>query len=249
MVDESEINDAGRRTQAVFATTLWTVVLTARQLESDQGRAALERLCRTYWPPVYAFLRRRGYTPADAQDLTQGFFASLLRHTSLASVAPEKGRFRSFLLASLRKFLADEFDRATALKRGGGQTLLSLDEESAEAFYARQVTDGETPDGAFERQWAQALLHRAQERLQEECRAADKEALYHELGPHRTGDRDKSYAEIAALHDLNENAARATAHRMRLRYQELIRDEIAQTVATSTEVDAEVRHLLRILGS
>jgi RNA polymerase sigma factor (sigma-70 family) len=240
--------EPGSSTQSVFGTTLWTVVLKAGDVESDEGRRALEQLCQAYWPPVYAFLRRQGRSPADAQDLTQGFFASLLRHGSLVGVSPEKGRFRSFLLASLRKFLSDDYDRSTALKRGGGQPIVSLDEESAEAFYARQVSDGVSPDTAFERHWAQSLLLRAQQRLLNECRAASKEILYNELGPHRYGDHDKSYAEIASGCGLSEGAARATAHRMRLRYQELIRDEIAQTVHLASDIDAEVQYLVSVLS-
>jgi RNA polymerase sigma factor (sigma-70 family) len=248
MSDTSETFEAHLRTQAVFATTHWSVVLQAKELDSDLGRAALERLCQTYWPPVYAFLRRRGSSPVDAQDLTQGFFSSLLRHQSLSRVSPEKGKFRSFLLAAVRHFLADEFDRSTALKRGGGITPISMDEDSAEAFYVRQISHAGTPDVAFEKLWAQALLQRAQERLEEECRAAGKQSLFQDLGPHRAEDRDKSYAEIAAAHRMTEGAARAVAHRMRLRYQELIRDEVSQTVGSPEEVDGEVRHLIGLFS-
>jgi RNA polymerase sigma-70 factor (ECF subfamily) len=235
-------------TGAIFATTLWSVVLAARDGGSANSSRALERLCSTYWQPIYAFLRRKGHAPADAEDLTQGFFISLLEHDSLASISPERGRFRSFLLASLRYFLSDQLDRANALKRGGGRTPLSLDADSPEAFYARQATDGGTPENCFERSWADALLRRAQQRLREECVQAGKEALFDDLGPVRAGDRELSYADIAARHGFSENAARLAAFRLRQRYQELVSEEVRQTVATPQEMEEELRHLLRVLS-
>lgn len=235
-------------TGAVFATTLWSVVLAAGDSGSGNSVAALEKLCTTYWLPIYTFLRRKGHSPADAEDLTQGFFVSLLEHESLASISPERGRFRSFLLASLRYFLADQRDRANALKRGGGRTPISLDADSAEAFYARQTADGDTPERCFERSWADALLRRAQQRLREECVKAGKQALFDDLGPVRPDDRELSYAEIAARHGFSENAARLAAFRLRQRYQELVSDEVRQTVATSEEVEDEIRYLLRVIS-
>lgn len=240
--------EATQFTRAVFATTQWSVVLAARDLGTADSRQALERLCQVYWPPIYAFLRRDGHPPADAEDLTQGFFASLLERESLVSVSPERGRFRSFLLACLRHYLADARDRAGALKRGGGRTPVSLDAGGVEAFYAQQVADHQSPERAFERQWAETLLRRAQERLRTECVAAGKRPLYDDLGPQRQGERDLSQAEIAARHGMSENAVRLAAFRLRRRYQELVRDEVRQTVATLDEVDEEIRHLLRVLA-
>lgn len=239
--------DATQFTRAVFATTQWSVVLAARDLETPGSREALEQLCRVYWPPIYAFLRREGHSPPDAEDFTQGFFSSLFERESLASIRPERGRFRSFLLAALRHYLADTRDRARALKRGGGKPMVSLEAGDAEAFYALQVASHESPERAFERQWAGTLLRRAQERLQAECGAAGKLALYEDLGPQRQGERDRSQAEVAARHGMTENAVRLAAFRLRRRYQELVRDEVRQTVARAEEVDEEIRHLLRVL--
>lgn len=234
-------------TGAVFATTLWSVVLAARDGLSGDSNRALERLCNTYWQPIYAFLRRRGQAPADAEDLTQGFFVSLFEHNSLSSIDPAHGRFRSFLLAALRHFLSDQQDRARALKRGGGRTPISLEAESPEAHYARQVTDGESPERCFERAWADALLRRAQQRLRDECVSAGKQALYDDLGPVRTDDRELGYAEIATRHGMSENATRLAAFRLRQRYRELVSDEVRQTVRTAREVEEELRWLLQVV--
>lgn len=244
----TEPNQDRPGSRAVFSTTLWSVVLSAREAKSPDAHEALDQLCRHYWFPIYAFLRRHGHAPADAEDLAQGFFASLLRHESLASVDPSRGRFRSFLLAALRKFLSDERDRAQALKRGGGRVLLSLDADTAEAHYARQVADRETPEACFERQWAAAGLRRAQEKLRQECEAAGKGALYAALGPQTLGEQPESYADIAARLGLSENAVRVAAFRLRRRYQELVRNEVRQTVARPEDVDDEIRYLLRVLS-
>lgn len=238
----------GQGSRAGFATTMWSVVLSARDLKNGEGAAALERLCQTYWPALYGFLRRDGHAPADAEDLTQGFLASLLARSSLESVAPERGRFRSFLLASLRHYLADQRDRANAAKRGGGRTPVSLEAESAEAHYARQATNGETPESIFERQWAETLFQRAQERLRAECESAGKLRLYEDLGPQRAAERDESDATIATRHSMSENAIRIASFRLRQRYQELVREEIGQTVGSPDELDEEIRHLIRVFA-
>lgn len=248
MAATHEPKDRPNATGAAFATTLWSVVLAARDGDSSGSQRALEKLCETYWLPIYAFIRHKGSSPADAEDLTQGFFVSLFQHNSLASVRPERGRFRSFLLASLRNFLADQHDRESALKRGGGRTPISLEADSPEAFYARQTAGGETPESCFERSWADALLRRAQQRLREECVQAGKLALFEDLGPIRTGDRERSSAEVAARHGFSENAARIAAFRLRQRYQELVTDEVRQTVATTEEVEDELRYLLQVIS-
>jgi RNA polymerase sigma factor (sigma-70 family) len=227
-------------------TTMWSVVLSARDLKTSEGAAALEQLCQTYWPPIYGFLRRDGHSPADAEDLTQGFLASLITRSSLESVTPERGRFRSFLMASLRHYLADQRDRANAAKRGGGQKAISLNVESAELAYARQSATAESPETIFEREWADTLFRRAQDRLRAECKAAGKLALYEDLGPQRAFDRAEADATIAARHHMSMNAVRIAAFRLRQRYQELIREEIAQTVSSPEELDSEIRHLIQV---
>ncbi|HAV62032.1 MAG TPA: RNA polymerase subunit sigma-24 [Verrucomicrobiales bacterium] len=231
-----------------FCTTLWSVVLSARDRKDGEGTAALEHLCQTYWPAIYGFLRRDGHSPADAEDLTQGFLASLLARSSLDAVAPERGRFRSFLLASLRHYVADQRDRAHAVKRGGGRAPIPLDAESAESHYARQVATGETPETIFERQWADTLFQRAQEKLRSECEAAGKLRLYEDLGPQRASDRLLSDAEVGARHGLSENAIRIASYRLRQRYQELVRAEISQTVSSAAELEEEIRHLIGVFG-
>jgi RNA polymerase sigma factor (sigma-70 family) len=240
---------AGRPgTGAAFVTTLWSVVLTAGDPAAVDSRQALEKLCDAYWLPIYAFIRRSGHAPADAEDLTQGFFVSLFEHNSLAAIHPERGRFRSFLLASVRYYLADQHDRATALKRGGGRTPVSLEAELPEAFYARQKPDGQTPDRVFERSMAEALLARAQQRLREECVRAGKEAMFEDLGPIRSSERELSYAEVGGHHGISENAARLAAFRLRQRYQEIVADEVRQIVSSADEVEDEIRHLLNVLA-
>jgi DNA-directed RNA polymerase specialized sigma24 family protein len=243
---QAEENQQSTHGGGVFVTTMWSVVLAAGHRERPDGQQALERLCRTYWRPIYAFLRHNGHSPADAEDLTQGFLASLLARDSLAALAPEQGRFRSFLLASLRHFVADQRDRANALKRGGGQKPISLDAETAEAFYAQQATNGDTPEHSFEKHWAQTIIDRTQQRLATECEAAGKTELYQHLGPE--GERTLSHAEIAALHHMTENAVRLAAFRLRQRYQELVRAEIRETVSSDEELEEEIRYLLRVFS-
>lgn len=223
-------------------------MLSARDVHSPGSREALESLCRTYWFPIYAFLRRQGHSPADAEDHTQGFFWSLLRHCSLAPVDPARGKFRSFLLASLRHYLSDQRDRDHAMKRGGGRAIVSLDADSAEANYARQVSDHESPDLLFDRQWALAVLAKAQARLREECARAGKAALFDEIGPNPALERNEPYSQIAQRHGLTENALRVAAHRLRQRYQEIVRDEVRQTVSRPEDVDDEIRHLIAVLA-
>ncbi|MBL9138157.1 MAG: sigma-70 family RNA polymerase sigma factor [Verrucomicrobiales bacterium] len=234
---------------ATFLTTQWSMVLSARDAASPGSREALESLCAHYWLPIYAFLRRQHFTPADAEDLVQGFFASLLAHQSLEAVAPERGRFRSFLLAALRNYLSDQRDRERALKRGAGIPPISLDADTAESQYASQVSDGETPERCFERQWAWSVLRRAEEQLSRECRDAGKADLHAALGPQTESGRNESHAAIAARLGMTENAVRVAAFRLRQRFQELVRREIRETVSHPSEVDAEIRHLLEVLAN
>jgi len=230
-----------------FPTTLWTVVLHAGRDEPSQVRAALAQLCQTYWYPLYSFVRRRGYSPHEAEDLTQAFFAQLLEKRGLERVDPELGRFRTFLLASLKNFLANDWDRAHARKRGGGKTITSLDQDSAESRYQLEPSHGMTPERHFERQWAMTLLDQVLDSLQDEYRAEGKGDLFDELKAVISG-QPAAYADMAARLRRTEGAIKVAVHRLRHRYRELMRARIAATVGEG-DVDDELRHLLAVLGS
>ncbi|EDY17566.1 RNA polymerase, sigma-24 subunit, ECF subfamily [Chthoniobacter flavus Ellin428] len=238
-----DVPEAGR-----FELTRWSVVVAAGGDDSQLADKALEHLCHAYWYPLYAFVRREGHSTQDAQDLTQEFFARLLQKGWLQAVRREKGRFRSFLLASMRHFLANEWDRAHALKRGGLQSPLSFDAQSAEERYALEPADPMTADRFYERRWALTLLDRVLARLRREFAAVGKETLFEEFKPSLSGGK-VSYAEIAARLNAQETAVRVAAHRFRLRYRDLIRAEIADTVAGPGEVDAELARLFAALAS
>jgi RNA polymerase sigma-70 factor (ECF subfamily) len=230
-----------------FATTLWTVVIEAAHCDNTRAREALAQLCQTYWFPLYAYVRRRGYSPEDAEDLTQGFFARLLELNSLAAVRREKGKFRSFLLASLNHYLSDEWDRARAQKRGHGR-VVSLDGAEAETRLSHEPATHDTPERLFEKQWAVTLLESVVRRLQAEHDDAGKGELFLALRFAIVGDKsDVPYSQLAAQTGLTEEALRVTVHRLRRRYRELLRDEIARTVATPGEVEEELRHLFKVL--
>jgi len=244
---EPNAGDAFAR-NATFATTHWSVVLTAGQHDSPQAAAALEKLCRTYWYPLYAYVRRRGYSPEDAQDLTQGFLASLLSTPALGSVHPTKGRFRSFLLASLNHFLANEWDKARRLKRGGGQPAISLD--TAETRYRAEPSEDLSPDRIFERQWSQTLLAQVATRLREDYEAAGKEALFNVLQVYLSGEKGLApYRETAGQLGLGLDALKKAVERLRRRYGELLREEIAHTVSDPAEVDEEIRYLRSVVAA
>jgi len=229
-----------------FEQTRWSVVVAAGG-DSTNARKALAHFCETYWYPLYAFVRREGRGADDAQDLTQEFFARLLEKNWLAGVDRAKGKFRSFLLAAMRHFLANEWDRANRLKRGGGKTILSLDAESAETRYALEPADPMTAERIFERRWALTLLEGVLARLRNEFAAAGRGRLFEEFKPALTGEK-VPYAEIAARLNLNEAAVRVAVHRLRVRYRELLRTEIGETVATDDDIDAEVQHLFAVLA-
>jgi RNA polymerase sigma-70 factor (ECF subfamily) len=234
----------------VFATTHWSVVLATSQSDSPHTASALEKLCRTYWYPLYAYVRRRGYGEHDAQDLTQGFFAHLFEHESLHRVDREKGRFRSFLLASINYFLADERDRANAQKRGGGREVLSLDARDAEQCYRLEAVDQGTPETLFERRWALALLDQVFERLAQEFSDSGKHALFGHLQPFLIEAAEStSYAAAAREAGMSEAAFKKAVQRLRQRYYKLFRDEVAQTVADDEQVEEELRYLCAVLGS
>jgi RNA polymerase sigma factor (sigma-70 family) len=224
-------------------------VLAAGGATSPTTDTALEQLCRTYWYPLYAYVRRRGYGVADAQDLTQGFFARLLEGRSLEAVDRSKGRFRSFLLAALEHFLAKEWRRAKAQKRGGGRIIFSLDDDTAENRYAAEPAHDLTPERIYERRWALTLLEQALARLRQDCLATGKAELFEHLkGAFLCEKSELSYSAIAAQLGMSEGALKVAAHRLRQRYGELLREEIGQTVADPKEIDEEVRCLFAALG-
>ena len=231
-----------------FATTQWTLVLNAGRSESTSAREALAQLCQSYWYPLYAYARRRGNLPEDAEDLTQGFFTRLLELNSLARVRRDKGKFRSFLLASLNHYLSDEWDRDRAQKRGKGR-IISLDANVAEERLSREPADALTPEKLFERKWAMTLLESVVQKLQREYDSAGKAALFRALKFGVGGEpADKSYAELSSQLGLSEPTLRVAIHRLRRRYRELLREEIARTVASEAEVDGEIRHLFAALA-
>jgi len=232
---------------AKFVATPWTVVLAAVRGDSIQARGALEKLCSAYWYPLYAFVRREGHSPHDAEDLTQGFFACLIEKRYLDAVNPAKGKFRAFLLAALKHFISDERDRAQAQKRGGGHVFVSFDTQSAEAKYGLEAAHHETPERIFERNWAMALLERVMAALRDEYAADSKTKLFDELKTALTAESGSvPYAEIAVKLDSTEGAVKMAAHRLRHRYRQLLRAEIAHTVASADEIEAEIRHLFAV---
>lgn len=236
--------------QGIFATTHWSVVLSARDPSAPGSTAALETLCRTYWYPLYAFVRRQGQSPPDAQDLTQEFFARLLEKHYLLAAAREKGRFRTFLIVALKRFMANEWDRARALKRGGGQAQVSLDTSLAETRYQMEPPAVAGADQVYERRWALTLLDQAMARLRQEYAGRGNTGEFEQLKSVLTADRGEiSYSTIAANLGVSEGAARVAVHRLRKRFREVFREEIAQTVSTPDEIEDEVRHLVAALAS
>jgi RNA polymerase sigma-70 factor (ECF subfamily) len=233
---------------AHFATTHWSVVLAAGEESSPDSDHALGQLCQSYWYPLYAFARRQGHSPSDAQDLTQGFFAQLLEKKYLARADPKRGRFRSFLLASLKHYLANEWDRQHAQKRGGQSPQLSFDEVEAENRFVQDSRAPLTPEMLFDRQWALTVLDQALARLRSEFVSAGKGAVFNVLKTALTGEADGlAYAESAARLQMSEGSIKVTVHRMRQRFRELIRAEIAQTLIDASQVDEEMHHLLSAL--
>ena len=219
-------------------------MLAAGQRHTPQSDGALEELCRTYWFPLYAYVRRRGQAKADAEDLVQAFFARFLEKNYLAGLSAERGRFRAFLLASLKHFLANEWDKSQAQKRGGGVTPLSLDWQTADTKFQVAATNEPSPDKAFDREWALALLAKVIERLQKECEADGKAKLFEQLKMFlMAGKGETAQSEVAQALGMEEGAVRVAIHRLRKRYRVLLRDEIAQTLADESQVDEEMRAL------
>ena len=244
--DQQQATSVGGRW---FTTTHWSVVLAARQNSSPGAEAALEQLCRTYWYPLYAYIRRQGHAPHDAQDLTQEFFARLLAREFLSGVAPEKGKFRSFLLVSLKNFLANERDRALAAKRGGGKQLLSWDELTPEARYQLEPACNSTAAELYDRRWAWTILEQALETLFKELQASGKEAQFQHLKIFLEREAEfGDYAKIARAMNTTSAAVAMAVSRLRRRYRELVRFEIAHTLADESEMNDEMQYLLAIVG-
>jgi RNA polymerase sigma-70 factor (ECF subfamily) len=232
-----------------FATTHWSVVLTAGQGASPDADAALEKLCRAYWYPLYAYIRRQGRSPHDAQDLTQEFFARLLEGNYIGSVQREKGKFRSFLLAALNHFLANERARDNAAKRGGGKALLCLDEQTAEGRYSLESSAHDSPANAFDKRWAITLLERAFAQVREEFAAAGKKEVFDHLKNFLAEDTSAGdYAAVAGKLGMTAGAVTVAVHRLRHKYRDATRAEVAQTVANVHEIDDEIRYLFAVLA-
>lgn len=233
-----------------FHTTHWTVVLAARAADGTEMREALASLCATYWYPLYAFIRRQGASPHEAEDLTQEFFRHFLERNALAGVRPAAGKFRSFLLVCLKNFLANERERARAQRRGGGCVLLPLDTVDAESRYRLEPTDHLTPEAIFERRWAFAVLERTMTELRRDYSGSQKRLPFEDLadflpGGHPNGSR----AELAARRGVSVGAIDVAVHRLRQRFGALLRKQVAQTISSEAEVEEEIRHLISVLGT
>jgi len=232
---------------AQFATTHWSVVLAARDGHSPQSAEALSQICRDYWYPLYVYVRQRGYGPHDAQDLTQEFFARLLKRNFLRAIQRERGKFRWFLLSAVKRFLASEWHRQHAAKRGGHQLLISLDDEAAESRYCLEIADQTTPDKLFHQSWAVTLLEHAQVQLQREYAGSQRARVFETLRVFLSGDRAPiSHAEAGAALGMSEGAVKVAVHRLRCRYRECLREQIAHTVSTPGEIDEEIQQLFAV---
>jgi RNA polymerase sigma-70 factor (ECF subfamily) len=233
----------------VFVTTRWTVVLSAGRKSSPQSDRALSDLCQTYWFPLYAYIRRKGHSKEDAEDLTQAFFARFLEKNYLEGLSAERGKFRAFLLASLKHFLANEWDKSQRQKRGGGVQHLSLDWQSADEKFKLEPPDIASPDRIYDREWALALLERVIARLRDECARDGKAHLFEQAkGYLMVGEQAIPYAAAARTLNLDEGAVRVAVHRLRARYRALLRDEIAQTLDDPTQVAEELKSLQAALA-
>jgi len=233
-----------------FATTHWSVVLAASDPRSTRSAEALENLCRNYWFPLYAYVRRRGYNAEDAQDLTQEFFARFLEKNGVSHARRERGRFRSFLLTSLQNFLGHEWESARAQKRGGGQRPVVWDEQFAERCYALETASRLSPDKVFEQRWALALFQQALAQLRKEFIEAGKGGHFTELKAFLTEAAEEGdYADVAARLNMTAGTVSVAVHRMRQRYRQLVREEIAHTVPTAADVDDELRYLIGLLST
>lgn len=242
-------HESERMKGQVFDTTHWSVVLAAGHGSAPGSQEALETLCRSYWYPLYVYIRRRGCTPEDAQDLTQQFFARLLEKKYLRLADPARGKFRAFLLSSLQHFLASEWIKATAAKRGGGKTVISLNEKDAEDRYLAEPADGLTPEKVYEKRWAMTLLDQVLNRLRDEFAADGKADQFEQLKAFLWGEKTgPSYKEMAPRLGMTANEIGVAVFRLRDRYRKLLRTEVAHTVATAAEIDEELRHLIAVIS-
>jgi RNA polymerase sigma-70 factor (ECF subfamily) len=232
-----------------FPTTHWSLVLSAGEGSLPNAKAALERLCRAYWYPLYAYVRRQGRSVEEAQDLTQEFFARLLRKEYLRHADPARGRFRTFLLTALERFLINDWEKGRAAKRGEGQPVISWDQRETETRFLAEPADQSTPEKAFEKRWAVTVLERVLERLREEFTASGHAERFERLKVLLWGEKGSPpYAGVAAELGLTEGTLKVAVHRLRQRYRELLRAEVAQTVARPEEVDDELRHLIAVMS-
>ena len=246
---ETGVTETPRAPAEDFVTTHWSVVVTAGHSNTTRAQAALEKLCRAYWYPLYAYVRRRGHSVEDAQDLTQEFFARLLAHNWVAKADRCKGRFRSFLLMAMSRFLANEWDAARTQKRGGGTRPAPLPLDTAETRYAAEPATTLTPELEFDKQWALTLIDEVLRRLHDEYAREDKGALFDALKPCLVGTRDNQpYAELASSLGMTVGALKTAVCRLRERYRDRLKAEIANTVAAPEDVDEELRHLFRVLA-
>ena len=241
-------HDSSPKPGAHFSSTHWSVVLLAGGVASPESRQALEKLCRAYWFPLYAYVRRQGHGVADAQDLTQDFFARLLERNSLRLADPQRGRFRTFLLSSLKNFLVSEWQKTRALKRGGDEVFVSWDAEEAEGRYLAEPADGLTPERIYARRWAVTVLEKVLTRLRADYGADGKAPLFQALQPYVWGEpADGGYADISARLGVSEGALRVAMHRLREAFRRLLREEVGRTVTSAAEIDAELRELIAAL--
>jgi RNA polymerase sigma-70 factor (ECF subfamily) len=232
-----------------FLKTSWTLIQSASSSVSDESRQALATLCRAYWQPVYVFVRRHGFDSEQSRDLTQGFFTLLLEKNYLLAADRERGKFRTFLLTSLSHFLSNERDRANSVKRGGGRAPVSIDLVEAEAWNPPTLRESETPESLFERRWALSLLQRVMTKLREDFIASGKEKDFERLAPFLNKDSDFAYEVVAGEMGISAGALRGSVHRMRRKYRNLLRAEIAETVSRPEEIDDEIRFLVSVLSA
>lgn len=231
-----------------FPATRWTVVFAARGVDDPAARRAMGQLCQDYWYPLYAYARRRGLSPHDAEDRTQDFFRSLIEHNSLAQVAPERGRLRAYFLATMKNFISAEFEKQSAVKRGGGVEVVSIDQEMAEQRLAAEPGREKSPDALFDQSWAYAVLDRALKRLEAWYGGMKRRELFAEIRGFLTGSGESGYREVAQRLKVSETALRAAIVQMRKRYRGMIEDEIHATVETAAEAAEELAYLQKVLA-
>ena len=249
MSPDARAGGAMAANRVAFQTTHWSVVLAARDQEASIGRDALAQLCSAYWYPLYAFVRSRGNSPADSEDLTQEFFRRFLEKNSLLSVAPAAGKFRTFLLTCLTNFLVKEWERGRAQRRGGGRSPVPLDASTAETRFSMEPADHSTPEAMFEKRWALAVLEQTMKALQDEYRERNRAEGFEELkGFLPGGQGSESRVEVAAKRNISVNAVDVAVHRLRQRFGTLLREQVAQTVSSESEIDEEIRYLMSVLG-